>query len=106
MSFNRYAAPIILNRYSTIFVKHHSNLGTITSHCLVDTIIDHLINELVQPICMSVSNVHAGTFSYSLEPFQNRNRTRIVFFIICHCRHALSHFYPMRNTMSRIENFF
>ena len=57
-------------------------------HGLVNSVIHHLINQMVQPAVIGRADIHARTAANRLQPFQHLN---VVFIImgIGRCFHAL-----------------
>ena len=45
---------------------------------LVDGVVDHLVDEVVQAVDIGAANVHARAFAHGIEAFENLDGTRVV----------------------------
>ena len=48
----------------------HIYAVAITRHGLVDAVVDHLVDQVMQPGHINVADVHGRPFAHSLEPFE------------------------------------
>ena len=56
-------------------MEYYANLGGETCDCLIDTVIDHFLCEVIRPAGVGI---HARSFSDRFEARQYFNRSRIV----------------------------
>src|SRR5262249_24921269 len=73
MRLNRNAATIILNRNRPVRHDHDQDVVADPCHRLVNAVVDHLIDEMVQPANVRAANIHTWTLAYRLQPFENLN---------------------------------
>ena len=66
MFIDRDTTTIILNSHGLIGMDSHRNRIGIASHHLIDTIINHLLNEVVQSTLVGRANVHTGAYTNGL----------------------------------------
>ena len=64
-------------------------MRTITCHCLVDRVIDGLVDQVVKTLLADVTNVHRRAFTYGFKSLEHLNIARgIVLFLVqlffCH----------------------
>ena len=78
MAFYGDAAAIVFHGDAAIGMKSDNDLGAVARHRLVDAIVDHFVNELVESIGMGIADVHPRPLSHRLETFQNSDRTCVV----------------------------
>ena len=57
------------------------DLIAIACHCLVDTIIDDLIHQMVKTPLSNITDVHRRSFPHSLKTFQHLNTTSGILFL-------------------------
>jgi len=70
MVFHRDAAPVVLHGDRAVVVDGHIDLGSITGHHLVDGIVHHFVNQVVQAARTGIGNVHAGTLAHVFQVAQ------------------------------------
>src|SRR6266704_4354700 len=70
MNIDWNSAAIIADGAGAIDVNSHFDVLTVASQMLVDRIVEHLKNAVVQPALIGVADVHAGPFANSFETFQ------------------------------------
>jgi len=58
MDSDRYTSAIVLHTHAVVGMNGYGDVFTVSSHCLIDTVINHFINQVVQPGNIHVSNVH------------------------------------------------
>ena len=63
---NRNAATIIVDRDRAICTDHDQDLVTDTGHRLVDTVVDHLGDQLMQTAHISAADIHTGALAHML----------------------------------------
>ena len=90
MFVDRNTTTVILNRNGVVFVDGHLDVLAIACHCLVDGVVDGLVNQVVESFFADVANVHGRTFPYCFQPFEDLDVTGgviiLVFLIFCHFR--------------------
>ena len=98
---NWYTAPIVFNSNRVIKVYHHINCIAVSCKGLVNSIIYNLKDHMMKPrAIISISNVHAWSFSYSIKAFKDLNIRGIIraigllfTFFFYHCVGALMSVY-------------
>jgi hypothetical protein len=75
MHLDRYASPIVFNGTDIpaflITVEKNLDISTIPCHCFIDTVIHHLVHEMMQSIDASGTNIHSGSFPYSFKALED-----------------------------------
>ena len=66
-------SPIVDDSDAVIPFDRHVNMVTIASQSLVDRVVDHLVDEMVQAALRRAADVHARALSYGFQTFQNLN---------------------------------
>ena len=61
------AAAVVLHRDRAVVVDGHGNLRGVAGHRLVDRVVDHLVDEVMQPAGGGVGDVHAGPLADVLQ---------------------------------------
>ena len=70
MDINRNAAAVIPHGDRTVHVHGHLNFGAIAGQMLVDGVIEHLEDEMMQTAFIGVADIHPGPFAHGLQPLQ------------------------------------
>jgi hypothetical protein len=78
MDIDRNTPTVVRDTHTPITVEDHLNLCTATHQSLIDTVVHHLKNQVVQPSYAGVTDVHAGTLPDCLQTFQNLNLLRFI----------------------------
>ncbi len=88
MFLDRNAAAVVLNRYFVIGMQDNFDGVAGPGQGFVDTVIDDLVDKLLEPLLVCPSDVHAGPAADTFEPFEDLN--------ICGPigQYALLHAYP------------
>ncbi|CAI8198419.1 MAG: Uncharacterised protein [Alphaproteobacteria bacterium] len=72
--FGRNATAIIRHRHRAIGIEAHRNLIAMTGQSLINGIIDHLIDHMVQAgAVIRIANIHARALAHRFQPFQDLN---------------------------------
>ena len=79
---DRDAATVVLDRDAAVLVEHHCDLVAEAGHRLVDRVIDHLVDQVMETAPAGVANVHGGAFPHRLEALQNLNVLRVVGLVV------------------------
>ena len=58
------------------------------SHGLVDRVIDHLVNKVMQPACANIADIHGRAAAHRLQPAQHLYGRSIVMMTSGFCAHA------------------
>ena len=75
----RNATAVIDNAYGVVHVDCDVNLGGVARHGLVNGVVHHFVNEMMQTGAVGdVADVHARTLTNSLKTFQNLDVTFVV----------------------------
>ncbi len=72
------SSTIILYLTTSIVRETKRDVGTVTSECFIDRIIDDFLYEVITATCISRTDVHAGTLADGLETFEDLDLTRII----------------------------
>ena len=67
------ASPIVDDGDAVVLFDRHVNMVTIAGQSLVDRVVNHLVDEMVQAALRRAADVHARALSYSFQAFQNLN---------------------------------
>ena len=65
------ASAIVLNPYGIVGEDRYLYLVTVTGHGLVDTVVDHLVDQMVETALAYVADVHRRPLPNRLKSFQN-----------------------------------
>jgi len=73
------AAAIVAHGHRAIGIQDHLNRSGVSGQRLVDGVIDHLIDHVMQagPI-IGVADIHAGPLAHGIKAFQNPDRFRAI----------------------------
>src|SRR5690606_31284753 len=99
----RDTASVIFHCDRAVFIHLQLDIVTMPCQCLIDGIVDHLVNQVMKTTRRYIPYVHRGTFPYVLHPFQDLNIT--LFILITACRFIFCHVFYL-NTISFITFFF
>jgi len=69
MRLHGYAAAVVLYHHAAVFTDSHLDAGAEARECLVDAVVDDLVDEVVKPARSRAPDVHAGPLPHGLEPF-------------------------------------
>ena len=79
---------IVLNSDRLILVDSHLNMGAVARHCLVDGVVNGLVDEVMETFLTDVANVHGRTLAHCLKSFEDLDVTcrvvALVFLYFCH----------------------
>ena len=75
-------AAIVDHGDGVVFVDGHFDVGTEACQGLVDRVVDHLINQMVQTLYTYISDVHGRTLTHCFQPFQHLDIAGAVFFFV------------------------
>ena len=64
---HRNTPAIVLNSNRVIFMDGHADFCTVAGKGLINGVIHHLINKVVQSLFSSIANVHGRSFAYCLK---------------------------------------
>ena len=77
VDLGRDAAAVILDRHRAVGVQRHQDLVAEAGQRLVDGVVDHLIDHVVQArAVVGVADIHARPLAHGIEAFQHLDRTR------------------------------
>ncbi len=65
------AAAVVDDRDGVVRVDRDRHGVAVTGECLVDGVVDHLVDEMVQTADTRGADVHAGTLAHRLESFED-----------------------------------
>ena len=83
MHFDRNAAPVVADGNGTVRVNRHLNARAVACQMLVDGVVEHLKNAVMQPPLIGVSDVHAGAFANGFQALQLVDLSGTVNFSSC-----------------------
>jgi hypothetical protein len=69
--FDRDATAVIGDRATVIGVKHDPNLAAVAGDRLVDRVVHHLVDEMVEPARAGRADVHAGPLANGFEALED-----------------------------------
>ena len=78
---------VVLNGNTVILVNSYVNAAAIACKCLVDRVIHYLVNEVMKTAYRGSSDIHTGSFSYSLKSLKNLYLAVVIalcFHLVCH----------------------
>ena len=70
------ASTVILDANDVVLLEGHDDIGTDAGQNLVDGVIDHLLDEVMEPIDSGRPDVHTGAPADRLETFQYLDAVR------------------------------
>ena len=83
MFVNGDSATVVANGYRIILANYHVNGVAKTGKSLVDGVVNHLTNKVVQSLNTRIANVHCRTLANCLKAFEHLNvMGRILFFFL------------------------
>src|SRR6266516_103288 len=65
------AASVVFYGDRTVSMNRHLHCVAIASHHLVDTIIDNLVNQVMQTALIGSADIHTRAHPHSLKAFEN-----------------------------------
>ena len=63
----RDTATVVLNSDRLILVDCHLDMRAIASHCLVDGVVNSLVDKMMETFLTDVANVHCRTLAHCLK---------------------------------------
>ena len=85
MHSGRDASSVVGDLDGIVGEDGHTDLGAIAGHRLIDTIVNNLINKMMESPLADVTDVHRRSFPHRLKPFQHLDATcGILFFRLLH----------------------
>ena len=75
---HRNTGAIILDGDRIILMDNDADFGAVSGQGLIDGVIDHLINKMMQTLDTGIADVHGGTFAYRLKSVQDLDLFRTV----------------------------
>ncbi|MPM47057.1 hypothetical protein SDC9_93765 [bioreactor metagenome] len=73
MQADRNAATVVDDRYGVIRADKNFDMRAEPRERLIDGVIHHLGDEVMQPARIRGANIHARTAAHSLQPFEYLN---------------------------------
>ena len=67
------ASPIVDDSDAVVLFNRHVNMVAIAGQSLVNRVVDHLVDEMVQAALRRAADIHARALSYGFQAFQNLN---------------------------------
>ena len=67
VTFHGNAAAIVLNGHTAVGVNRNRDRFGEARHCFVNRVVDHFVNEVMQPPLRGIPDVHAGSFPNMLQ---------------------------------------
>ena len=90
---HRNATAVIGDPHHVFRQDVHGDLRAVAGKCLINGVIDDLIDQMVQPLGTCGADVHARTLPDCLQPLQHLNLTLVI--ALCALFHFFCHmFYP------------
>ena len=78
----RNTATVIAYGDRVVLANGYVNRIAVASQRLVDRVVDHLINQVVQTLLANVTDVHGRTFTHCLQTLQDLDVGRAIFFLL------------------------
>ena len=82
-------AAVVLDGDAVVFVDADVDFGAEAGKSLVDGVVHHFIDQMVEATEVHVADIHGGTHPHGLKAFQYGNITRAVFVLVLCC---ITHF--------------
>ena len=81
----RDTAAVVPDADGIVFQDRHLDIGAVAGHRFVDTVVDDLIDQMVQTALTDVADIHRRTLADGLKAFQNLDTVGgILFFRFFH----------------------
>ena len=78
MLIDRNTAPVVDHTDAAVSEEGYDDVGRIAGHCLIDRVVDDLVDQVMQSALARGADVHAGALANSVEAFENGNRAGVV----------------------------
>src|SRR5436305_11324458 len=88
MYVDRYAAPVVHNRDGIVDVDRYTYFCTEACQSLINRVIDYFVDEMMEADFTGRPDVHGRSEPNGFQTLQNLDATRIVIFVLSHCRHT------------------
>jgi len=75
---HRDAAAVIRHRYGIVDMNDHVDLRAIAGQGLIDGVVHHLVNQVMQPHLTGRADIHSRPQAHGLQTFQNLDTAGIV----------------------------
>ncbi|VXB86350.1 hypothetical protein MARI151_40099 [Maribacter litoralis] len=89
MQINRNTPTIISSGYGIIFIYDYANAVTMTTHSLINRVINYFIYQMVQTTDPNITYIHGWTHTYVLHSLQGLNTICRIIFLICFFAHKI-----------------
>ena len=73
MHIDRDTAAVVSDRHNTILVDHHLDHCAIAGKRFIDTIVDYLVDQMVQSVNIGATDVHRRSSANGFQTLQNLN---------------------------------
>ncbi len=73
MYADRYSAAVVLHPDDIVLLKHDDDIGAVSLKGFVHRIVDHFVDEVVQPVDARRTDVHAWALANSLKALEDLN---------------------------------
>src|SRR3546814_20728371 len=70
VNIDRDAPAIVPYGNGIVFMDRYENLVTMTCHGLVDGVIHHFIDQMMQPFGAYITDIHSRAFAHRLQAFK------------------------------------
>ena len=67
---HRDAAAVVLHRHRAVHVDRHLDLVAIPGQVLVDRVVEHLVNAMMQSILVGIADVHPGPLAHGFQALE------------------------------------
>ena len=87
----RNTTSVVLYSDRLVFINGDLDMSAIACHCLVDRVIDSLVDQVVQTFFADVTNIHGRTLAHGLQSLEHLNVTRgiVTFFVYVFCHNCI-----------------
>ena len=72
------ATAVVVDPAATVGLQRDVDAGAVPGHRLVDRVVDHLPDQVVQSGETGGPDVHAGALAHGIEPFEDLDVLRVV----------------------------
>jgi hypothetical protein len=72
------AAAVVDNSNTSVGLKNDVDFCGVTSHSLIDRVVDYFINEVVEPSLACGADIHARTLTDSIKALEDRDSAGVI----------------------------
>lgn len=91
MHVYRYASAIVNDLDGIVLKNAHFYMAGKTGESLVDRVVDHLVNQMMQAAHACVADIHRRTFAHRLKSLKHLDIIRLISFLFFFCCHIVQY---------------